>query len=390
MLPEPNLTLGALIGAGWCAAVSSFWMARLLIRAAVLPDRPNERSSHKNVTPRAGGIAIFLAWFVATALIGFLFTVSETPHHLFAFALIASVAFAIGAIDDFFNLSAPVKLIATLIVAGIFVRVFGSIEVIPFPFRESGYLPLGVFAPLVTVLWIVGFMNAFNFMDGINGLAAATAAFAACALAIAAALAGAIIYAIAAIILAVAISGFLPANLRGRIFLGDNGSLSIGFVLATLAVLVGRESNGAVSFLFLPTVFAPFLFDVAFTLLHRARRKQKLMTAHREHLYQLAVGLGLSHIAVTAIYLMGVAFSSALAMGALSLPPSWQWSAPVLLFAAMTVPSIRLYERGQGLLAARPHGSGEAMNARANALTGDMSDDAHDGSVNHDIPQAAE
>lgn len=352
--PEPGLILGALIAAGWCAALVSFFLTRFLAGAAILPDHPNARSSHRAVTPRAGGIAIFVAWFSAMSVIALLFALSGTSDRLLAFACLVALAFALGAADDYVTLSPVIKLFGEILIAVIFVAVFGAITAIPVPFAADGFLQIGLFGPVLTVFWLVGFMNAFNFMDGVNGLAATAAALVASAMSVAASLAGAVDWAIASVLLAIAICGFAPINLRGRIFMGDNGSLAIGVALAGLAVVMARESAGLVSIFFAPTAFAPFLFDVAFTLVHRAYRRRPLMQAHREHIYQLATRLGRSHVSVTALYLTAIAFSSAVAMAMLSLPRGLQWTAPVALIALMIPIALRVFDAGRkaGLLEA--------------------------------------
>jgi UDP-GlcNAc:undecaprenyl-phosphate GlcNAc-1-phosphate transferase len=136
-------------------------------------------------------------------------------------------------------------------------------------------------------LWIVVATNAVNFMDGANGLApgAEVCLF----VATAAATAGRYpLVAEASMAAALACAGFLPWNLRGRLFQGDAGALFCGFLFAGLAILSTAPSKGpGLSLYFGPLILLPFLTDVLLTLAVRARRGQSLLQAHRDHLYQL-------------------------------------------------------------------------------------------------------
>jgi UDP-GlcNAc:undecaprenyl-phosphate/decaprenyl-phosphate GlcNAc-1-phosphate transferase len=250
-------------------------------------------------------------------------------------------------------LPAAVKLIGQIAIATLFVFLFGAVETAPAPF--VGVVVLGPAAAALTVFWIVAFMNAFNFMDGANGIAATAAIFGLSALAVAAAAAGAGSWAAAAALLAAAVFGFLPLNFpKARLFLGDSGSQSIGFAIAAVAALVARQGEGGVSALLAPTIFMPFLFDVAFTLAHRAARRRNIAEAHNEHLYQLLIRLGAPHSSVTTLYLCLIAFSTLAAIFAAALPARLQFLAPAALFALFLAPAIMLFRKAlaAGLLTA--------------------------------------
>lgn len=313
-----------LVGAVLAGTLSHF-AARFLAARTFLPDRPNGRSSHRRVTPRAGGFAIF-AGFSAGMSALLLFAVlregalAADYAWFFAFAILA---FFFGAVDDALALGARFKLVAQFVIAAGFAAIFGAVETLDAPFL--GEVALGPAGYALTVLWIVAFMNVFNFMDGINGIAAACAMFVLSALAVAGA-GVASVWTPPAIFLAAALFGFLPLNLPdGRIFMGDNGSQSIGFSIAALAALTGGGGDDKVSLTFAPLAFLPFIFDVAFTLAHRARRGCNVLAAHREHLYQLLLRLGLSHVAVTSLYLTLTALSATAALLLLRAPAPGQW-----------------------------------------------------------------
>lgn len=328
------------------AALAAHFSARFLSRQPWLVEAPSARSSHRRPTPRTGGVALALGVLAGTVII-----VLAEPA-LLKFAGLFVVAFALGFIDDVRPLPAALKLLGQIVIAALFVWMFGAVSSIPAP--VLGDLPLGVAAPALTVFWIVAFMNAFNFMDGANGIAASAAIFALSALGVAAAGAGADAWAATSIILASATFGYLPLNFpKAQLFMGDGGSQSIGFSIASLAVLASSDSGGAVSALFIPTVFMPFLFDVAFTLAHRIARRRHIADAHKEHLYQLLMRLGASHAAVTSIYLGLVAISTLAAIFAGSLPASLQFAAPAGLFAILLLPALIVFRKAEskGLLA---------------------------------------
>jgi UDP-GlcNAc:undecaprenyl-phosphate GlcNAc-1-phosphate transferase len=337
---------------GLTAFAASHLIARLAIAAQLLPDRPNARSSHAQVTPRSGGVAIIGGWcagmLLAAGFAGETLTLSMT----FAVGALVLAAFLLGLADDLMNLRAYQKFLGQVALAAAFVVLFGGLEAAPVPF--IGAVELGYAGPLITVFWVVAFMNAFNFMDGVNGIAAACGAFALAALAAAAGFGEAAFWAMTAAFGAAALLAFLPLNSpKGRLFMGDNGSQAIGFLIAASAVGAANASSNAVSPLFVPVVMLPFLFDVAFTLAHRTARGSDILEAHREHLYQICARLGLSHAAVTALFLSLTAACGAGALLMLRVPAAAQWLMPLALSAALLPAGIGLFRRAQrhGLIA---------------------------------------
>ena len=363
-LPDQFVGPIGFVFAGAAALGGVQLVARLAILGGWLPDRPNDRSSHIEITPRSGGVAIFLAWTVATAVAVAFSGFAALRHEAALFAPLAFGVFALGLADDALGVRAMHKLFGQFVVAIAFVLICGALSVAPLPF--GGLTELGSLAAPVTVFWIVGFMNAFNFMDGVNGIAAACAAFALAVFAVAAAVTGAPFWSLASGLLAVTLVGFLPLNFpRARLFMGDNGSQLIGFAVAAAAVGGANQSGGAMSALFLPTAMLPFIFDVSFTLAHRAARGRNVILAHREHLYQLLLRLGFSHAAVTAVFLGLTALSTTAALLMLQLEPAWQWIAPAAVIALLAPAALHVFAvaRERGLLAVAPV-TGEPLEGR--------------------------
>ena len=277
----------------WLAAMAAMaaagaWLARWHALRHGLLDQPGERRSHEVPTPRGGGIGIALAWVVACVASGF---AGILPGPLAA-AAVAGVVLVAGAgyIDDHRPLSPWWRLAAHVVAGGLL---------------AAGLAVAGA-APWLVLLALAGvpvMVNVWNFMDGINGLAASQAALAALGFALLSTSAPAVLPALA---LAAACLGFLPFNFpRARIFLGDVGSGMLGFALAVLACLLLMQEAPAGGPGLLPAIFLPvsaFLIDAALTLGRRIVRGERWWTAHVGHAYQrLAARLG-SHVPVTMAY----------------------------------------------------------------------------------------
>ncbi len=270
-------------------------LLRKLGKQAGILDVPNERSSHTAPTPRSGGVAI-----VAAILVTWLCLPgrSEWPVVVF-FAAVGIIALT-GFVDDVRSISAGSRLTIQIIAAAIVVFVSNwSIDAASWHFRHVAFLSICAMA--ISVFWIVAVTNAFNFMDGINGISSAQAIIHFTTLAwLSAATADGTGAAIAAGAAAAAL-GFIPWNLpSGSIFMGDVGSASLGFVLASLILRLGSNSPSLLIAAALPLM--PFLLDTGGTLLRRARNRESVFSAHRTHHYQLLNRSGWSHAQVSALW----------------------------------------------------------------------------------------
>ncbi len=341
MLVEPFILAAAAamtFAIAYCASLLAAQSRQFL-------DHPNERSSHEHATPRTGGLAIIGAWLVGLFIVGAFGSNIELARSAALIAVLAAAALGVGLADDQFQLSATWKFAGQVVVAAAFVGLFGPMQLLPAPYL--GDLTLApLWGVIITILWIVGFMNAFNFMDGANGLAAGAAAVGLAWVAVIAGAAGAILLFATAFLLAIAATGFLPHNLnRGKLFMGDNGSQAVGFLIAAFGVLGVNWTGGRMSALIVPVIFAPLLFDVAWTLISRIIRRRNVLQAHREHLYQLMIRSGASHSSVAVIYMGLVSLSASTALFMLTLPYSLQWLAPAFLAAVFSVGATLVYRR---------------------------------------------
>jgi len=312
------MSTAAAIGALAAAIVSAMAIPLLvsLVARQYLVDHPNVRSSHRIPRARGGGLAILFglcAGILVAALLGLHLTRTSLT------LLIAALALGlIGLWDDMKHLPVLPRLLFQIVVACGVVLVVGSVPRIPLPPPLD--VPLGVLAAPLTILWLVAVTNFFNFMDGIDGLAGGQA-IATCTAVILAGW-GTDAIAVAAILLGAA-AGFLAFNWPpARIFLGDVGSLPVGFLLAALPLLAPPERR-PYALLATAISLSLFLLDPAVTLLRLFRRKRRLGQPHREHAYQRLLLPGKTHRPVTgALVLTGFALST---FGAWAYRVQWAW-----------------------------------------------------------------
>lgn len=274
----------------------------VLVRFLKVMDVPNERSSHHTPTPRGGGVAIATAFMSGISLIHLLG--DKSPIYSLYFGGFLAAAFIITAIsfyDDLrycpfrFKLGGQLFAVLVAMLSGI------VIDVLHLPWL--GETELGWWAYPLTLLWVLGLTNAYNFMDGLDGLAAGTAVIAAVFLSWISFQQGSHFVYLASLALAAAALGFLIFNLPpARIFMGDVGSTFLGLVFAVMAVIAARYDHSHTSLFVVPLLLFHFIFDTLFTFLRRLSVGEHVFTAHRTHLYQLLNRMGLTHGRVTMCY----------------------------------------------------------------------------------------
>lgn len=287
------------------AAISAFavcWLtlAWLLGRRRLPMDHPNERSLHAAPTPRIGGVGIMAGVGVASL---WLATGGLLPAMLAAFALAI-----LSLLDDVRGLPVALRFLAHFVAALACMLALGL----------SGWMLVGA---TLAVVWMT---NLYNFMDGADGLAGGMAAIGFGALALAAWLGAAPSLAAFCAAIAAAALAFLRFNFPpARVFMGDAGSIPLGFLAAALGILGAQQ--GVWPWLFPLLVFSPFIVDASVTLVRRGLRGEKIWQAHRSHYYQRVVLLGASHrqLALAAYALMLA--MAALAFVLLILPQHAAW-----------------------------------------------------------------
>ncbi len=259
-----------------------------------LIDQPNERSSHLIPTPRTGGYAV-----LAGVIVGISFGMRTLDQRACMIIAAAALIAVVGGIDDRRHLSQGPKFVSQCVAAAIVMFAGGLIV------RDLGAYGLELDSVLIavplTLLWLVGYTNAFNFMDGVNGIASAHAIVAGGVLAALAARHGDSGGAVLGLAIAGGAAGFLPWNLPfGSIFMGDIGSATLGFLLASLVVRHSLVHGGA----FLPALLplTPFILDPAITFARRVVNRERVFSAHRTHFYQRLNQSGWSHARVSSLW----------------------------------------------------------------------------------------
>jgi UDP-N-acetylmuramyl pentapeptide phosphotransferase/UDP-N-acetylglucosamine-1-phosphate transferase len=280
---------------------------QLSLRRGVL-DLPNVRSSHSRPIPRLGGIGIVLGSCLPMAtywLLGHLGLIDRALSNRDAgLILLAGGGMAVtGLYDDLRHLNPGTKLLIQLGLAALVVISGARIENVTIPLWRP--LKLGMFSSPITILWLTGFSNVYNFMDGINGLAAGTGAVYGLFFFLFAWVQGNQALGATAVLLSGSCLGFLYHNFpQARTFMGDTGSLFLGMMFAFLAVRLAQQASNPASPAALLLVCSVYLYDSAFTLLRRLKHGENIFQAHRSHLYQRLAQAGLPHAMITYLYLL--------------------------------------------------------------------------------------
>lgn len=281
----------------------SVTITRLMIKINIV-DKPNERSSHVIPTPRSGGVAIVLSFTLGAFIVLLLESRFDLPLHQF-FAVILGAFFMalIAFIDDLKGLRQVVKFLGQFVSVIVILASGLYFKKLSFPFVAPIELS-PMIGMALTLGWFLFFMNGFNFMDGLNGLAGGSALVASIFMCILGYLSGFYVVYILSMILAFAILGFLIFNFpKGKIFLGDTGSQYIALILAVIGVIASESSVDFVSELSVPFLFFIFVFDVILTIVKRLVRRENIFQAHKSHLYQMLNQSGFSHVFVTLLHL---------------------------------------------------------------------------------------
>jgi UDP-N-acetylmuramyl pentapeptide phosphotransferase/UDP-N-acetylglucosamine-1-phosphate transferase len=273
-------------------------------------DVPNERSSHQRPTPLGGGLAIVVTTLLGIMLYAWIRVMPLTAEELI-FGVGAILIAGVSWLDDLRPLPNRIRFTVHAISAIIAMTGLGYLRILYLPF--FGNFDLGWLGLPLTFLWIVGLTNAYNFMDGIDGLAGGQAVIAGLGWAGLGWLSSQRFVWLVGMLVAASGLGFLAHNWPpARIFMGDVGSAFLGYTFAVLAIVAAQsEPQLAWAGVFL---FWPFIFDTSFTFLRRLLRGENVFSAHRSHLYQRLVILGLSHSQVTGLYLGMAALGGILAL----------------------------------------------------------------------------
>jgi UDP-GlcNAc:undecaprenyl-phosphate GlcNAc-1-phosphate transferase len=286
-------------------------------------DMPNARKIHTDPIPRLGGIGIFFGLIGGSLAIPLLFPLLipslDVPRYGLGYVFVF-IAFALihgmGLVDDFHNLKAGLKFMLQLLAAAL-VTVGGfTISRIAIP--GVGLVSFGIFAYPLTMLWIVAISNAINLVDGIDGLAGGIAAWTALSMALMAILSGHGVSALVALALLGAVMGFLAFNFPpARIFMGDSGSLLIGFVLAVIPLL-GLPGMTTIEDLAAPaTLLMIPILDTILAIVRRLRQKRAIHSPDKEHIHHRLLAIGLKDTSILLLVYSACVVLGAAAIGSL-------------------------------------------------------------------------
>lgn len=301
----PMLNYVDLMIASFIALISTFLLTFLVKKLAIkfhIVDFPNQRKIHKKVTPRIGGLAIFLG-----AALGLLYLQPEHIH-LLEISLGAVVIVITGMLDDKYDIRPVVKLSGQLIATSFLISSGLIIERVTLPF--IGMIDLGVFSVLITVLWVVGITNAINLIDGLDGLATGVSTIALLSMFVMAIVDLQIFAAYLSIVIIGANLGFLYHNFYpAKIYMGDTGSNFLGYMIAVISMLGLFKNIALFSFIIPVIVLAVPIFDTLFAIIRRASNKQKIMKPDNKHIHYQLLRAGFSHRqAVLIIYAFSLLF----------------------------------------------------------------------------------
>jgi len=305
ILPAQSSVIAVTAGVVSWAVVAA--LIPLLQGRGVL-DIPNARSSHGAPVPRGGGIGI-LAGLAAGLGVAAAFGMALPGWEVLAGLGLMAI---LGWVDDFHG-GLPVgwRLAGQVVAAAIAVQSLGPLERLPLPPPLD--VSLGFLAWPLTILWIAGVVNIFNFLDGIDGFAGVQGVVAGLGLAVVVWGSWATPVGVA---VAAACAGFLFHNWRpARVFMGDVGSLTLGFLFAVMPLAGGRGRAPILVFVAALCLWF-FLADGAFTIFRRLSQREKIWQAHRSHLYQRLVVADWSHGKVVLWVGVGMIVVTAVGVGA--------------------------------------------------------------------------
>ncbi len=269
-------------------------------------DYPKSRGIHKEPMPLMGGLAI-VAGFIVSMIVLMPFVENVNTRQITGFIIGAIIIVGLGIVDDIYAIGPKFKLFVQIIVALVVINTGTVIDFVMWPqvtYLETLRIP-------VTMIWIVGLINAVNFIDGVDGLAAGVTSIAAFCLMVLCILSGSQLAVVLTATLAGACLGFLPRNFSpAEVFMGDTGSTFLGYVLAVSSIIGVYKSYAILSVLIAVLAMALPILDTAFAMLRRAVEHRPIMKPDRGHLHHRLIDSGYTHKQAVGI-LYGLSFLSA-------------------------------------------------------------------------------
>ena len=274
-------------------------------------DQVNQRKIHRGAIPRIGGIGISLGTLLPIFLLCFFVNsgveIKTTSNMLLYF--VGGLAISLlGLFDDIKGVNAKVKMLFQILIAFVATQHGALIESLPMPW---GRLELGIFGYVLTIFWIIGIINAFNLIDGMDGLSSGITLFSSLTLAMLAIVNGYLPTAFVALALAGAVTGFLIYNFNpARIFMGDSGSMFIGYILAILSVRSQSKAHAVVSIMVPIIAMGVPILDTTLAFMRRILRHQSIFEADKQHIHHFLLSIGFNQRkTVLILYAISVLFT---------------------------------------------------------------------------------
>lgn len=287
-----------------------YWMRRWLLQRQIL-DNPNQRSSHSIPTPRGGGWVIVILTLITVLSFAL---VTRKWNQSLVYVGVGSFVAWIGWRDDVSSLPTGFRLLMQGIAAALIILLIGYFHAVTIPL--FGEISFGLAGIPITFLWIVGLTNAYNFMDGIDGISGGVALAAGLGWMVISSISGAFQNSAAfwvGLAIAAGSLGFLGHNWPpAKIFMGDVSSTFLGFSFAVLPLM---SSAGGDALLLGTIIMWTFIMDAGITFLVRLFKREKVFSAHRSHLYQRLVINGHKPATVSVLYIFLTLAASFLAYG---------------------------------------------------------------------------
>ena len=327
------------------------WVRRFALKHHLFDDHVSARKVHGRPIPRLGGVAIaagfyapLLALLLEASGVGGMFYANS--RRAIAFLLGGVAICALGLYDDIRGSGAGKKFLAQFAIAGALYWFGFRIDILALPF--IGVFSLGPLSILFTMLWIVGVINAMNLIDGLDGLAAGVGLFGLVTTFVLAASRGDPIMMLFMAALSGATVGFLIYNFNpASIFMGDTGSMFLGYVLAVGSIQTSQKSSTAVAILIPMVALGLPIADTLLAMIRRALNHQPMFSADRAHIHHKLLDLGLTHKqAVLLLY----GASGLLGIMALLLTVASGFQTALILLAMGTAGFIGIRKLGYGFL----------------------------------------
>ena len=274
-----------------------------------------ERHLHKRPLPRLGGVAIFLAFLLGVGIAGLAswwnprLNFGLSSKDVFTILVPGFLVFLLGLYDDLHPVGPYFKFLIQVLAGAILFA--GGLRILDLPVLFSGYHFSWFVSLPLTILWVLGITNAFNLIDGLDGLAAGSALFSTLVVFVVALVSHSSFVSVMTLILAGAVLGFLRYNFNpATIFLGDCGSLFVGFILSALA-LQGMQKSPTIVAVAIPVVsFGLPILETALSILRRLISGRPVFTGDREHIHHKLLQRGLSQRqVVTILYAVSAIFA---------------------------------------------------------------------------------